>query len=164
MQIPLFFIMNSNRATVILLYILMAMPFVFAKAQQGENNPQRGLNDIETPKRIEELQNNRQTTREEAEQMIEESIRQRVDQMKKMLSLTSDQATKIYAIEVELNNIRSEKTRNVIGDRTGQMKILKEMIYLSEEKYKPVLKADQFRKFQEHNLITLNVLGRIDGD
>jgi len=76
--------------------------------------------------------------------------------MTELLSLTSDQATKIYAIEVELNNIRSEKIGKVIVDFTAQQKIAKEMIVLGEEKYKPVLTTDQFSKLQEYNRPVLN--------
>jgi len=151
--------MNSKKNYII--SILLAISFVFANAQQGGNNPQRGLSESETLQQREDVQN-RSMTREEAEQMIKESIRQTVDKMAELLSLTSDQATKIYAIEVELNNIRSEKIGKVMSDFAAQQKITKEMIVLGEEKYKTVLTADQFSKLQEYNRPVLNFLNRFN--
>ena len=149
-----------NKRTCIIC-IMLAISLVFAKAQQSENNLQQL--EGERLKLLKEAQKNT-ATREEVERMIEKSVSQKVAQMTELLSLTSDQATKIYAIEVELNKIRSEKTGKAIGNRDAQIEINQEMITLSEEKYKPVLTADQFSKFQEYNRPVLRFLNRFNND
>ena len=143
--------------------ILLTISFVFAEAQQGEKNLQRGLNESETLKLLEEERENTET-REEVERIIEKSTTQKVVQMTELLLLTPDQAKKIYAIEVELNTIRSEKIRKAIGNIAAQMGIEQEIIKLSEEKYKPVLTAEQFNKFQEYNRPILRFLNRFNND
>ena len=79
----------------------------------------------------------------------EERAKAQVDRLTPVLTLTADQKTKIQAIEVELNKQMDEKRQSVQGDREAMMALMQEFNKLREEKYKPVLNADQLKKYQE---------------
>ena len=100
--------------------IMMAVSVGFVKAQQGFQNM--------TP---------------------EERAKATVDRLTPVLSLTADQKTKIQAIEVDLNKQMAAKRQSVQGDREAATALMQEFNKLRMEKYKPVLTADQFKKYQE---------------
>jgi len=79
----------------------------------------------------------------------EERAKATVDRLTPVLTLTADQKTKIQAIEVDLNKQMDAKRQNAQGDREAMMALMQEFNKLREEKYKPVLNADQFKKYQE---------------
>ena len=79
----------------------------------------------------------------------EERAKATVDRLTPVLTLTADQKTKIQAIEVDLNKQMDAKRQSVQGDREAMMALMQEFNKLREEKYKPVLNADQFKKYQE---------------
>jgi len=79
----------------------------------------------------------------------EERANATVERLTPVLSLTDDQKTKIKAIELDLNKQMDEKRQSVQGDRDAMMALMQEFNKLREEKYKPVLTADQFKKYQE---------------
>jgi len=80
----------------------------------------------------------------------EERAKTQVDRLTPVLTLTADQKTKIQAIEVDLNKQMDAKRQGVQGDREAMMALMQEFNKLREEKYKPVLNADQFKKYQEN--------------
>ena len=79
----------------------------------------------------------------------EERAKAQVDRLTPILTLTADQKTKIQDIEVDLNKQMDAKRQNVQGNREAMMALMQELNKLREEKYKPVLNADQFKKYQE---------------
>ena len=79
----------------------------------------------------------------------EERAKATVERLTPVLTLTADQKTKIQAIEVDLNTKMDAKRQSVQGDREAMMALMQEFNKLREEKYKPVLNADQFKKYQE---------------
>ena len=111
--------------------ILLATAFTFTVAQQSEIG--------------------RAMTNEAMDALVEQHLQAEVDTLTVLLSLSAEQQTKIHAVEVELTKIRSEKTMKVLGDTYAQMVILLEDQQLREEKYRPVLSAEQFEKFLEYN-------------
>jgi len=80
----------------------------------------------------------------------EERAKAQVERLTPVLTLTADQQTKIQAIEVDLNKQMDAKRQNVQGDREAMMALMQEFNKLREEKYKPVLNAEQFKKYQEN--------------
>ena len=78
----------------------------------------------------------------------EERAKAQVERLTPVLTLTAEQKTKIQAIEVELNKQIDAKRQSAQGDREAMMALMQEFNKLREEKYKPVLNADQFKKFQ----------------
>ena len=78
----------------------------------------------------------------------EERAKAQVERLTPVLTLTADQKTKIQAIELELNKQIDAKRQSAQGDREAMMALMQEFNKLREEKYKPVLNADQFKKFQ----------------
>ena len=69
------------------------------------------------------------------------------------LPLTTDQTDKIYAIEVELYKQTSEKIMKVLDNLDAQVEILLDINKLQEEKYRLVLTAEQFKKYQDVNKV-----------
>ena len=106
-----------------LICMMLAATFTLAMAQQGGGRQQG------TP---------------------EERAKTTVDRLTPVLTLTADQKTKIQAIEVDLNKQMDAKRQSVQGDREAMMALMQEFNKLREEKYKPVLNADQFKKYQEN--------------
>jgi len=78
----------------------------------------------------------------------EERAKAQVDRLTPVLTLTADQKTKIQTIEVDLNKQMDAKRQSAQGDREAMMALMQEFNKLREEKYKPVLNADQFKKYQ----------------
>ena len=78
----------------------------------------------------------------------EERAKTQVDRLTPVLTLTADQKTKIQTIEVDLNKQMDAKRQGVQGDREAMMALMQEFNKLREEKYKPVLNAEQFKKYQ----------------
>jgi Spy/CpxP family protein refolding chaperone len=107
------------------LSIMLVASFTFAAAQQGQG--QRGQFGG-TP---------------------EERAKAAVDRLTPVLTLTDDQKTKIQAIELDLNKQMDAKRQSAQGDREAMMALMQEFNKLREEKYKPVLSVDQFKKYQE---------------
>jgi len=101
--------------------IMLVASFAFAAAQQGQGRS------MGTP---------------------EERAKRTVDRLTELLSLTADQKKKIEAIELDLNKQMEEKMQKAEGD-DARRKVFQEISKLREEKYKPVLTADQFKKYQE---------------
>ena len=79
----------------------------------------------------------------------EERAKATVDRLTPVLTLTADQKTKIQAIELDLQKQMDTKRQSVQGDREAMMALMQEFNKLREEKYKPVLSADQLKKYQE---------------
>ena len=79
----------------------------------------------------------------------EERAKASVERLSTLLSLTDDQKTKIQAIELDLNKQMDEKRQSSQGDREAMMAVFQEFQKTREEKYKAVLTADQFKKYQE---------------
>ena len=79
----------------------------------------------------------------------EERAKAAVDRLTPVLSLTADQKTKIQAIEVDLNKQMDTKRQSAQGDREAMMAVFQEFQKIREDKYKAILNADQFKKYQE---------------
>ena len=80
----------------------------------------------------------------------EERAKASVERLTPVLTLTAEQQKKIQAIEVDLNKQMDAKRQNAQGDREAMMAMMQEFNKLREEKYKPVLNAEQFKKYQEN--------------
>ena len=79
----------------------------------------------------------------------EERAKRQVERLTEQLSLTADQKKKIEAIEVDLNKQSEAKMKNAQTD-DARRAVYQEIQKLREEKYKPVLTADQIKKYQEN--------------
>ena len=79
----------------------------------------------------------------------EESAKAQTERMEKLLSLNADQKTKIQAIDLDLAKQWDAKRQSVQGNREAMTAARQEIEKLRETKYKAVLTADQFKKFQE---------------
>jgi len=75
----------------------------------------------------------------------EERAKAQTDRMVDILKLTADQKTKIQAIDLDLAKQQSAKMQNSQDRRA----VMQEFDKLRDEKYKPVLTADQFKKYLE---------------
>ena len=76
----------------------------------------------------------------------EERAKRETDRLTELLKLNANQKTKIQAIELDLNK-QMEKRRQ--EDQNTDFRALRqEFNKLRDEKYKPVLTADQFKKYQ----------------
>jgi Spy/CpxP family protein refolding chaperone len=69
--------------------------------------------------------------------------------MVELLKLTADQKTKIAAIDLELAKEMSKLTQNSQGNRETYSAARQTIDKKRDEKYKPVLTADQFKKYLE---------------
>jgi Spy/CpxP family protein refolding chaperone len=101
--------------------IVLVATITFAAAQQGQGQRQR-----QTP---------------------EESAKTQTERYEKLLNLTADQKTKIQAINLELAKEMSTKMQNNQGNRENMRTIFQEIDKKRDEKFKPVLTADQFKKY-----------------
>ena len=73
----------------------------------------------------------------------EERAKTQTERMVELLKLTADQKTKIQAIDLDLAKQQSAKMQNAQDRRA----VMQEFDKLRDEKYKPVLTADQFKKY-----------------
>ena len=80
---------------------------------------------------------------------VEESAKAQTERMEKLLTLKADQKTKIQAINLDLAKQWDTKRQSTQGDREAMTAARQEIEKLRETKYKAVLTADQFKKFQE---------------
>ena len=79
----------------------------------------------------------------------EERAKRETDRLTELLKLTADQKTKIQAIELDLNKQMDTKRQSVQNDREAFRALREEFNKLRDEKYKPVLTADQLKKYKE---------------
>ena len=77
----------------------------------------------------------------------EERAKTMTDRLAELVTLTADQKTKISAIELDLAKQLETNRRNAQGDQQGMRTAMQEIERVREEKYKPVLTADQFKKY-----------------
>ena len=82
-------------------------------------------------------------------QSPEESAKAQTERMEKLLTLTADQKTKIQAIDLDLAKEMSALFQNNQGNREGMRSAMQEIDKKRDEKYKPVLTDDQFKKYLE---------------
>ena len=101
--------------------ILVVASIAFAAAQQGQGRSQG------TP---------------------EERAKRAVERLTEALSLTADQKKKVEAIELDLYKQMETKMQKAETDE-ARRNVYQEISKLREEKYKTVLTADQFKKYQE---------------
>ena len=80
----------------------------------------------------------------------EERAKRQVDRLTELLTLNADQKKKIEAIEIDLNKQFQTKLQNAQGNADARRAVMQEMQKAREGKYKPVLTADQFKKYQEN--------------
>jgi len=81
---------------------------------------------------------------------VEERAKAQTDRMVELLKLNAEQKKKIEAIELDLNKKMDEKRKDIQGDREAFRALFQEFDKLRDEKYKPVLTADQFKKYTEN--------------
>jgi len=79
----------------------------------------------------------------------EERAKRETDRLTELLKLTADQKAKIQAVELDLAKQMDAKRQKAQGDREAIRAVVQEIQKLREEKYKPVLTADQFKKYLE---------------
>ena len=103
--------------------IMLAATITFAAAQQRQGQGQR-----QTP---------------------EESAKAYTERMETLLKLNADQKTKIDAINLDLAKQMSVQRQNNQGNREAMTKAMQDIEKKRDEKYKPVLTADQFKKYLE---------------
>ena len=101
--------------------IMLAASITFVAAQQGQGQRQR-----QTP---------------------EESAKDNTERIEKLLSLTADQKTKIAAIDLELAKEMYALFQKNQGNREAMLTGWQAIDKKRDEKYKPVLTADQFKKY-----------------
>ena len=80
-------------------------------------------------------------------QTAEERAKTHTDRMVDVLKLTADQKAKIQAIDLELSKQLSAQMQNNQGNRESMRTAMQEIEKKRDEKYKPVLTADQFKKY-----------------
>ena len=105
--------------------VMLVATITFAAAQQGQGQRQ-GQRQRQTP---------------------EESAKANTERLEKLLTLTADQKTKIAAIDLELAKEMSAEMQNNQGNRENFRTIMATFDKKRDEKYKPVLTADQFKKY-----------------
>ena len=93
-----------------------------------------------------------QQEKDELPAVTKEQIQQRVNKMTDLLSITADQKTKIYDIEVKGIWDSSRKIMKVLGDRGAQKAIRIESDMLRDEQYKSVLTIEQFEVYIEDHI------------
>ena len=80
-------------------------------------------------------------------QTPEESAKTQTERMEKLLSLTADQKAKIQAIDLDLAKQLNTQLQNNQGNREAMRSAMQDIDKKRDEKYKPVLTADQFKKY-----------------
>jgi Spy/CpxP family protein refolding chaperone len=80
-------------------------------------------------------------------QTPEESAKTYTERMEKLLTLTADQKTKIQAINLDLAKQMNAQFQNNQGDREAMRSAMQAIEKKRDEQYKPVLTADQFKKY-----------------
>jgi len=109
-----------------LLSIMFLATVTFATAQQGQGQRQQM-----TP---------------------EERAKAQTERLETLLKLTAAQKTKVQAIELEYAKETSAlRQNNQGGDREAMREALQKLSTKRDTKYKEVLTADQFKKYQEDN-------------
>jgi len=79
----------------------------------------------------------------------EERAKTQTDRMVDVLKLNADQTAKVQAIELELAKQQTQRMQNNQGNQDGMRAARQEIDKLRDEKYKPVLTDDQFKKYVE---------------
>ena len=80
----------------------------------------------------------------------EERAKVSADRVATLLSLKDDVKAKIQAIEVDINKQQdAERQKLQQGDREAMTALREKFTKIREEKYKAVLTADQFKKWQD---------------
>ena len=77
----------------------------------------------------------------------EESAKAYTERMEKLLTLTADQKNKIQAINLDLAKQMNAQFQNNQGDREAMRSAMQAIEKKRDEQYKPVLTADQFKKY-----------------
>ena len=80
-------------------------------------------------------------------QTPEESAKTQTERMEKLLTLTAAQKTKIQAINLDLAKQLNTQIQNNQGNREAMMSAYQAIEKKRDEQYKPVLTADQFKKY-----------------
>jgi len=80
-------------------------------------------------------------------QTPEESAKAYTERMEKLLTLTADQKNKIQAINLDLAKQMNAQFQNNQGDREAMRSAMQAIEKKRDEQYKPVLTADQFKKY-----------------
>ena len=81
----------------------------------------------------------------------EERAKTETERLEKLLSLTAAQKTKVQAIELEIGKEMSALRQNSQGNRDSMREAMQKLNAKRETKYKEVLTADQFKKYQADN-------------
>jgi len=84
-------------------------------------------------------------------QTPEERAKVETERLEKLLTLTAAQKTKIQAIELEISKERSTLMQNSQGNREAMRESLQKLSTKRDTKFKEVLTADQFKKYQADN-------------
>jgi len=83
-------------------------------------------------------------------QTPEERAKNESERLEKLLTLTTDQKTKVHAVELELSKEMSDQMQKIQqGDRDAMMALWQSIQKKREEKYKEVMTADQFKKYSD---------------
>ena len=107
------------------LCIMFLATVTFATAQQGQGQGQR-------------------------QQMTpEERAKAQTERLEKLLTLKADQKTKVQAIELEYAKESSKIRQDNQGNREAMREAMQKLNTKRDAKYKEVLTADQFKKYQE---------------
>ena len=77
----------------------------------------------------------------------EERVKNQIERLEKLLSLTADQKTKIEAIEFDLAKQMEKLMQDNQGNREGMRTAMQEIDKTRDAKYKEVLSADQLKKY-----------------
>ena len=77
----------------------------------------------------------------------EERVKNQIERLEKLLSLTADQKTKIEAIELDLAKQMEKLMQDNQGNREGMRTAMQEIDKTRDAKYKEVLSADQLKTY-----------------
>ena len=77
----------------------------------------------------------------------EERVKNQIERLEKLLSLTADQKTKIEAIELDLAKQMDTRLQNNQGDREAMRTAMQEIDKTRDTKYKEVLSEEQLKKY-----------------
>ena len=77
----------------------------------------------------------------------EERVKNQIERLEKLLSLTADQKTKIEAIEFDLAKQMEKLMQDNQGNREGMRTAMQEIDKTRDAKYKEVLSADQLKTY-----------------
>jgi len=80
----------------------------------------------------------------------EERAKTNTERLEKLLSLKADQKTKVHAIELEIGKEMSALRQNN-SQGEARREAMQKLNAKRDAKYKEVLTADQFKKYQEDN-------------